>query len=351
MKFSFKLGRFSLSLGGRGTRRPGGVICSQPGRKSTETSAITSDSVRSKANSPIQAWLRGAEIPSESPILVSPFQQSVWVYTVVSALAQTVSAIPFRISSGDRSGENILTKGAVVELFKRPHPSLNRFRFWEFIVTWYCLRGEAFIVGLDKSGHVLPIRSSDALRSNPPTSLLVLNPEQFRHVVEGVDLVGWRFTAAPLTGPLPPLDLASDEVIHDFLPNPYLYWRGMSPLSVAMLAAQTDYASAQYMKALMLNNADTGVIVRTDQQLSEEQREQMLAALRARKSSAGTADRPLLLWGGAEVIQPSLSTADLQFMDDRKMNRQEICAVFFRMPQSLVGFTENANRSIAESER
>src|SRR5580765_8123009 len=225
MKFSFKLGRFSLSLGGRGTRRPGGVICSQPGRKSTETSAITSDSVRSKANSPIQAWLRGAEIPSESPILVSPFQQSVWVYTVVSALAQTVSAIPFRISSGDRSGENILTKGAVVELFKRPHPSLNRFRFWEFIVTWYCLRGEAFIVALDKSGSVLPIpRSSPPShfpspshtgrgvrgegdgrgasgegsdhaptlsRPNAPHSLLVLNPDNFRHVVEGSELLGW----------------------------------------------------------------------------------------------------------------------------------------------------------------
>src|SRR5947207_6727402 len=101
----------------------------------------------------------------------------------------------------------------------------------------------------------------------------------------------------------------------------------------------------------MLNNADTGVIVGPDQQLSAEQREQVMAALRARKASAGTADRPLLLWGGAEVIQPTLSSADMQFMDNRKMNRQEICAAFFRVPQSLVGFTENANRSIAETER
>src|SRR6185295_19717143 len=97
---------------------------------------------------------------------------------------------------------------------------------------------------------------------------------------------------APFSGPLRPIDLAPDEVIHDFLPNPYLFWRGMSPLSVALLAAQTDYASAQFMKGLMLNNADTGVIIRTQQQLSPEQREQMMAALRARKASAGTADRP-----------------------------------------------------------
>src|SRR5262245_37991856 len=117
---------------------------------------------RSAATSPIQAWLRGADIdPSGgAAVLTSPFQQNVWVYTVVSALAQTVSTVPFRISRGDRSGENILTSGAVVDLFSRPHPLLNRFRFWEFIVTWYCLRGEAFIVGLDSSDNVLPIKAS-----------------------------------------------------------------------------------------------------------------------------------------------------------------------------------------------
>jgi len=308
------------------------------------------------ASDPIQAWIRGedGDWASGTPFLHSPFQQSVWVYTAVCALAQTISAIPFRISHGDRSGEKIISEGPVVDLFNRPHPFLNRFRFWEFIVTWYCLRGEVFIVALDKSGAVLPIKQSHAStlsRSNAPKSLLILPPDQFRHIVDGYELAGWQFTSTPLSGPLPPQSFTPDEVLHDFLPNPYLFWRGMSPLSVAMLAAQTDYASAQFMKGLMLNNADTGVIVRTDQQLAPEQREQVLAALRARKASAGTADRPLLLWGGAEVVKPSLSSADMQFLEHRKFNRQEICAAFFRMPQSLVGFTEDANRAIHQSER
>ena len=38
-------------------------------------------------------------------------------------------------------------------------------------------------------------------------------------------------------------------------------------------------------------------------------------------------------------------------MENRKLNRQEICAALFRMPQTMIGFTENANRAIAESER
>src|SRR5438132_5660117 len=178
MKFSVRLWRFSRAIGsaGRdaelGTARGGASFA--------------------------QAWLRGEEAPGNGAnALVSPFQQSVWVYTVVSALAQTVSAIPFRISQGDRSGQSLLTEGPIVELFNRPHEYLNRFRFWEFIVTWYCLRGEVFLVALDKFGGILPIKNrksqianlldnySIGNRKSQIANLLVLPPDQFRHIVNG----------------------------------------------------------------------------------------------------------------------------------------------------------------------
>ena len=137
MKLSLQLGSLALSLGAersyaRNLRRSFG---------------------------PIQSWLRGDDVTAANAALISPFQQSVWVYTVISALAQTVSAIPFRISRGDRSGETLVTKGPIIDLFNRPHEYLNRFRFWEFIVTWYCLRGEVFFVALDRQGQILPIKS------------------------------------------------------------------------------------------------------------------------------------------------------------------------------------------------
>jgi hypothetical protein len=100
----------------------------------------------------------------------------------------------------------------------------------------------------------------------------------------------------------------------------------------------------------MANNADTGVIVETDQQPTGEQREQILAALRSRKRAAGTADRPLLLWGGFKVVKPEISSTDLQFLENRKFARQEICAVF-GVPHELLGFTEDANRSVSDSAR
>src|SRR6266446_6794373 len=140
MKLSFHLGPLALSLAAERADAP----------------------ATRRSFGPIQSWLRGEDVSASNAALVSPFQQSVWVYTVISALAQTVSAIPFRISRGDRSGQTLISKGPVVDLFNRPHQYLNRFRFWAFIVTWYCLRGEVFIVALDRQGQIIPIGGSHA---------------------------------------------------------------------------------------------------------------------------------------------------------------------------------------------
>src|SRR5688500_5916472 len=41
---------------------------------------------------------------------------------------------------------------------------------------------------------------------------------------------------------------------------------------------------------------------------------------------------------------------DLEFLENRKFNRQEICAIF-KVPQELIGFTEDANRSVSDAMR
>src|SRR5437588_9616525 len=172
MKFKFKLGKFSFQLGTKGPAAARVAAAGEGAQPSAGSQRSEAPTVR-RSSPEIQAWLRGGENKASeaNAALVSPFQQSVWVYTVVSALAQTVSAIPFRISRGDRSGETLVTKGPVIDLFNRPHEHLNRFRFWEFIVTWYCLRGEIFIVALDKSGSVLPIRHLASIGNSSESSI------------------------------------------------------------------------------------------------------------------------------------------------------------------------------------
>src|SRR5206468_11545229 len=86
------------------------------------------------------------------------------------------------------------------------------------------------------------------------------------------------------------------------------------------------------------------------QQLSDEQREQIVAALRSRKRHAGTPDRPVLLWGATEVVQPSLSSADLQFLENRKFSRAEICAAF-GVPEEIVATSDHNKYDVMQGAR
>jgi HK97 family phage portal protein len=290
-------------------------------------------------------------------MLASPYEQATWVYACVRALADQIAQIPFCFSSGAtqsttahghsyRAGTDILTSGPAVELFDRPHAMLSRYEFWDLAVTYLMLRGKVYVVALDSAGQVIDLTSNEK-----PESLLVLNTDLVQRIYASANrgLTGWRYTAnnrAPLESQV----LLPEEVAFIRLPHPFDFYDGLAPLSVARLAAQTDYASSQFMKGLMLNNADTGIIVTSDQQFNEEQQELVKSALRERKRLAGTADRPLFLGGGAKIEKPGLSAADMQFLENRKFNRQEICAVF-GVPQEILGFTEDANRSVGQSSR
>ena len=100
----------------------------------------------------------------------------------------------------------------------------------------------------------------------------------------------------------------------------------------------------------MENNGETGTVLRTAEQLDPEQREQLLAALRERKRRVGTADRPVLLWGGAEVVTPKMSSADLQFLANRKFSCTEICAAF-GVPEEIITTTNAAKYDVMAGAR
>jgi HK97 family phage portal protein len=295
-----------------------------------------------------QQWLRGEDDNGSSgeAELSNAYVQSVWVYACVSKIAEQLAGIPLEVSQGKGKGETKLEDGELVQLLANPSPSIDAFGFWELAFTWRQLRGECFLIGLDKSEGIIDFSRAGG-RGPKPSELVILRPEGMRHIVNGSRLEGWHYTGSSQDN-YPSQSFLPEEVIHIRQANPWDYFRGFSKLQVARLAAQTDFASGQFQKGLMMNNADTGVIVTTDQWLDVEQREMIMAALRDRKRKAGTADRPLFLGGGAKLEKPGISSADMQFLENRKYSRQEICTVF-GVPQEILGYTEDANRSVSEA--
>jgi HK97 family phage portal protein len=309
--------------------------------------SVQKDSTPTTKKDATQYALSAGLWPDDGPtgtVMSNAYEQVVWVYRAINALAEQVSNIPFRFSTTSSGGEQLITTGPLVDFYGRPHPQVNRFQYWELRVIWLMLRGECFRVpvfgdGLDgRNGR-------EGLRS-----VLILDPARFQHIVQDNQLVGWRYVDYGRNSPLSSQVFLPEEVWHEKLPNPFHFWRGMSPLAVAATAAGSEYAASLFMKGLLENNGEAGTILRTNEQLDAEQREQILAELRQRKRRAGTADRPVFLWGGAEVVTPKLSSGDLQFLENRRFSRGEICAAF-GVPEEIITSTNNAKYDVMAGAR
>jgi len=285
----------------------------------------------------IGAWLSGTDISGSG--LSNPYTQVVWVYRAVNALAEAIANIPFRFAAAGEGKDRIST-GALQDFYARPHPLLNQFQYWELRVIWLMLAGECFRV---------PVFRYEGGRQ-VLDRIMILDPSRFRHIVQNGKLEGWEYRSTGGTDPSQSQLFLPEEVWHERLPNPFDPWRGLAPLSVARIAAAGDWAASNYMKALLENNGDAGVIVKSQEPLDTEQREQLLAALRERKRGCGEADRPLLLWGGVEVVQPTAASADEALLAHRKFTAAEICAAF-GVPEEVVTFVNAAKYDIARTSR
>jgi HK97 family phage portal protein len=276
------------------------------------------------------------DVESRSSVVTSPFEQVAWVYRAVNAIAEAVANVPFRFSRRAEP-ETVISNGPLTVFYEQPHPRLNQFQYWELRVIWLLLRGECF-------------RVPQFGRNGKLEKLLMLDPAKFQHIVRDGELVGWKYQDYDPQGALRSQVLLPEEVIHDRLPNPFNYWRGLAPLRLATAAGEADYAAGQLLKGLWENNGEPGLIIRTDEQLDAEQREQMLAACAERKRRAGRADRPLLLWGGAEVVVPTLKSADSDFLLSRRHSVAEICAAF-GVPEEIITSTMNTKHDVMAGAR
>jgi HK97 family phage portal protein len=284
----------------------------------------------------LNAWLKGENLEMDGTTLANAYEQVPWVYRAVTLLAEQVANAPFLFSAGDRGRENLITTGPLPAFYNHPNPTINRFEYWELRVMYLMLRGECFRV---------PVYNQRKLEK-----ILILDPANFHHIIQDHTLIGWRYNGLGNQAPLESQIFLPSEVWFEKLPNPFNPWRGLAPLHAADMAARTDFAASSFMRGLIENNADLGIIVSTKDPISDEQEEQIIASLRNRKRKAGAPDRPLLLAGGAEVIKPQLSSSDLQFLENRKFSRAEICAAF-GVPEELITATDHAKYDVMQGAR
>jgi HK97 family phage portal protein len=276
-----------------------------------------------------RAWRQGTEgILFQTNRLLTPYKQYTWVYIAVREIAVALSQIPLDVYSG----ENTTETGWLYDLIKAPNDQMNTYQFLESIVTLLCLNGDAFMVPWVEQGRL-------------PNHLFVFDKSNFKPKknLDG-QLEFWEYTAKNS------IYFARDEIVHYKLYNPYDAIWGLSPITAGRLAMETDYASQRYNKNLIENSAEPLGVITSDEGLTKSQIEEVRENWKKRHGGAGQAGSTAILTGGLRYQQTSISQHDLQFLDSRKQNREEVLAMF-QVPKSIVGITDDLNLATARQQR
>lgn len=246
-----------------------------------------------------------------------------WTYAAINAIARSISGVPFVFqTAGGRAKGN----HAFVEVFERPNRWQGLGQFIESVISWWHLHGKVIIVMR---------RSSD---SEVPKEMIADDPSKWEPVFskDTARLVGWVKHLD--NGETVPFRL--HEVIFLKFWNPDDEFDGLSPISAARQGITNDLMANQFNTNFFKNSGSPGGVIEMDENLTDEQFNRLVAQYEDRHSGAENAHKMLILEGGAKFKQSSMTAKDMEFLNQKKWNRDETLAVF-NVPKLEVGIIED----------
>lgn len=278
---------------------------------------------------------------SFSGVTGAPSEQSIMRVTAASSCVKLISgaiaSLPMHVYK--RASDGDLTR------------DINNDLWWmlneQFCPRWSASAGWAFIVGsmlLHGDGF------AEILRSNTGqiNGLVPIHPSRVRVIAtpDGSRLVYEVQPDTTIESPLPEVAqrrvLDQDDILH--VPGfGFNGLRGLSALRYSLANSGMLAINAQNFSASFLENmARPDFALRTDQQLSPESFDRLKESLDYNHKGPLNAGKPMILEGGLQVQTLTMPLEEMQLLETRKFQVEEIARAFGVQP-FMIGHTEKTS--------
>jgi HK97 family phage portal protein len=281
---------------------------------------------------------RGSRLPTAREC----WEQSVWLHTCIHKVASYGARQ--KVSLKRDAGSEIL-KHPALSLMYRPNPIMSRFELFYVTMAWMYLMGDAFWFldnGTVTNGRATGLMTPQFIWAVSPVDVTPI-PDLTARVPK---LLGWRIMLANGYA----FEAAPSEIVQFKFPNPFPHttpWRGAAPLMTARMATANDIESARHNLKFFRNGARPMGVLEAEEDLKKVQRDQMLDAFEARHRN--NPHRPALLTMGTKYHETQISNAEMELMEGRKFNRNEIAAAF-NVPPVELGDMDQASYANANAQ-
>lgn len=255
------------------------------------------------------------------------YRNNVVVYRAVNEVSRGLAAIPWRLF---QRNDTAIATHPLLQLLARPNPAMGRGEFFEAVVGFLLIAGNSFIEAVGPDGAA-------------PKELFPLRPDRVTVLKSDTGLPGgyrYKVGAAERTWPVDPVNGRS-AVRHVRLFHPLDDWYGLSPIAAAALAIDQRNEADKWNLRLLQNQArPSGALLFRPGEgsgaLDPEQYARLKEQIEAQFTGAANAGRPMLLEGGLDWKEMSLSPRDLDWLQSKHATSRDI-ALAFGVPPQLLG--------------
>jgi HK97 family phage portal protein len=259
---------------------------------------------------------------------------STWVYTCANLVSKSVGSVPLKVMGDD--GEEV-ENTSLGELLAMPNS------FWTLQITLVRM-----MLHLMLGGNALFVKNRGGLPAPAPVlELWLVHPDQIKPVVSKEKIVShYEFKDAQGKK----RNIPTEDVVHlQFVDPGNMYW-GLSIVQAAAKTIDTEVEAVTWNKVAMQNRAVSDGLFSFDRKLSRDQWIEARLRIREQHMGSKNARMPWVLGDGGRFVSMQMTPVEMDFIQSRKMTREEICAVF-GVPPVLVGDLERATYSNYETAR
>lgn len=289
-----------------------------------------------KPHSKDQAYFYEMNAPKWSSREYKQFADQAYIKNVIAhrainIVSQAAASVPWALYSYSDNNKVRIHKHPILKLLNRPNPFSAGAEFFENIYAYKLISGNAFIQVV-------------AQENSLPKELHILRPDRVSIVPDDLgNVIGYVHKVNSIETFYPYNKLnGTSKILHIKNFHPLDDLRGLSSIEAAAFSIDQHNQAAAWNKSLLENAArpSGALIVKNngayDGNLSDEQYTRIKEQLEDVFMGSKNSGRPLLIEGGLEWQEMSLSPKDMDFIEAKNSAARDI-ALAIGVPPQLLG--------------
>ena len=268
----------------------------------------------------------GLDLETSFATYAELYRKQPWVNTVVNKIANLVARLGVQVwDTTSPAGKMLDAVGPYAKLMAKPSPYMDNYSFWLWVASTIEIFGETYLI---------KIRDTD----RSVIGFAPMHPAQTKIHRNSDGTVTYQFLGHPNE------EFVGDDIVPFRSFDPFGTMRGMSRLEPLRSTLMNEDSARRATASWWRNMGRPSMVLETEKKLGPDGRQRLQDAFRAVAGGTSNAGGVIVLEDDVKATQMQLSAEEMQYIESRKLNREEVCAVF-DVPPAAVHILDKATYS------